>query len=334
METNFSASLLQPECVEERDALSPSTQATSIHCSQLITQPGQRLCECGKGAALLGLPIGSATARWCPLCPNKAWNAIKRCDCRRKKARFGLPYQELKDARWCADCPSKPVEAVNLEELAAAARVAAADAARAATSSKIDESSKPCVCGKSLATLALPIQAKLARWCPDCPDRPRNAIPVAGRCSCGRRKATLGMPDDGPEGAKWCPHCPDKPDGYEVVVQLLPIQDPKEFPGPRAGRYTQPPPAPVEPGPCVCGRTTATLALPIQLWLAKWCPDCPERPRNAVDVAFRYDSLLCAAIQAYMCFNYALVRQVRVWEKKGQSGTARARHKMVHLLPQ
>ena len=261
--------------------------------------PAERPCECGKGIAFLGLPIGSATPRWCLQCPNKAWNAIKRCECRRKKARFGLPGQDLKDAVWCADCPGKSPDATNLEDAAAAARVAAAKAADAARLEAAEEP-KPCVCGKSLATLALPIQAKLARWCPECPDRPRNAIPVAGRCHCGRRKASLGLPDTGPEGAKWCEHCPDKPEGLVTLIDHTPAK----VDSPARGRYSQPPPAPVEPGPCVCGKETATMALPIQLWLAKWCPHCPERPRNAVNVKFRCgggSAMICSPGLAAIC---------------------------------
>mmetsp|Transcript_23653 Transcript_23653/g.59479 ORF Transcript_23653/g.59479 Transcript_23653/m.59479 type:complete len:412 (-) Transcript_23653:59-1294(-) len=231
-------------------------------------------CDCGAGLATLAMPIGKGAARWCPKCPNKPSNAIKKCECRRKKARFGLPGEDPSEARWCADCPGLVPGAVNI-----------VDAARGADGPQAPAVADPnakCVCGKATPTLALPIQPKYARWCEECPDKPKNAVPTAGRCECGRRKApNMGLEGEAP---KWCPNCPTKP--AEAVVL---VEDP--VPDEAAPRQSGPQPpqdgSVDPPRNCVCGKTTANLALPIQLWLPKWCSECPERPRNACDIALR-----------------------------------------------
>lgn len=75
--------------------------------------------------------------------------------------------------------------------------------------------SEMCVCGSGLATLALPMQSDQAgKWCPLCPDLPRNAIPVTALCQCGKNHASLGLLEDASKGLKaaiWCPDCPDVP---------------------------------------------------------------------------------------------------------------------------
>jgi len=235
-------------------------------------------CKCGRGAATLSLPIGGVNPRWCSACPSKPWNAIKRCECQRKKARFGPPGGDPSSARWCSDCPARPPNAVNVTDAPARALTAAAGPRDGCPA---PAEPGPCVCGRGRATLALPIQSKLARWCPECPTRPHNAIVAAGRCECGRRRATLGPPGGGPKDARWCPHCPGRPSSCVPVADAAEAkQAPPTARGPPDG-------AAPEPGPCVCGKATATLALPIQMWLAKWCPDCPGRPRNAISSALR-----------------------------------------------
>eukprot|EP00193_Tetraselmis_chui_P007072 CAMPEP_0177765878 /NCGR_PEP_ID=MMETSP0491_2-20121128/8221_1 /TAXON_ID=63592 /ORGANISM="Tetraselmis chuii, Strain PLY429" /LENGTH=372 /DNA_ID=CAMNT_0019282245 /DNA_START=121 /DNA_END=1240 /DNA_ORIENTATION=+ len=238
------------------------------------TGPGP--CDCGLGFAVLSMPIGRGVPRWCNSCPNKPWNAIRRCECNRKKARFGFPGQDASNALWCADCPSRPPGAVNVVDVAPSP--VALQAAQEV------EADRTCMCGKGKATLALPIQPKGARWCTECPDRPRNAIPVAGRCVCGRRKATLGAESDGPRGAKWCEFCPSKPDwAISVVDKSVEGAEKSTALASQAAAERRSTP----PTVCACGKTTASLALPIQLWLAKWCPDCPQKPRNVVDIAAR-----------------------------------------------
>jgi len=256
------------------------------------TSPGQ-LCACGKNIAILGLPIGSIFPRWCYDCPTKPKNAIKRCECQRKKARYGISGQDVTMAQWCADCPNKPAEAVNLDE-------EAASQAKARFSASLPQGGGMCACGKNVASMALPFRATEAeaRWCPECPTRPQNAIPFAGRCPCGRRKATMGLPDAGPEGARWCPHCPDLPEGSIELVKIPSPPEPK--PRKRSAAPSAPPlsasensrcrfpaAAATEPVTCVCGKAVATLALPIQLWLPRWCPECPHRPRNCIEAALR-----------------------------------------------
>ena len=48
--------------------------------------------------------------------------------------------------------------------------------------------------------------------CYKCPNRPDEAIRIVSRtCQCGMRQPTYAFPGQSRKEARWCPNCPDKP---------------------------------------------------------------------------------------------------------------------------
>jgi hypothetical protein len=91
---------------------------------------------------------------------------------------------------------------------------------------------------------------KKARWCLNCPDKPKEAINIVSeRCACGLAQPSFGLP--GQSRAKWCKSCPEKPEN-SVNVKCK---------------------------KCACGRTQPYLGLPGDK--ARWCKNCPDKPEEA-----------------------------------------------------
>ena len=163
---------------------------------------------------------------------------------------------------------------------------------------------KRCECGSHRPTFGLPGASsglKAARWCSQCPSKPKHAVDVRNkRCDCGRHQPTFGPPGaPGLKAAQWCSQCPSKPKNAVDVVNKrcecgshIPTFGPPGGSGRKDAWWCcQCPSKPnnavnVVSKRCECGSRQPSFGLPGAIGMkdARWCSQCPYKPNNAVDV--------------------------------------------------